>query len=224
MYSNAVARDYSGGPPVSPCPPLFGRRSHAARVCTTHECHDRAAAGHALPPDCRTAPPPPRLDTAWHCSQPVPHPRRVAYKGCPIAIASPPFISTLVLQQSITASSLSSASCLRRPTGLPLPHRLHTAVPLFFPPSVSSTTPPSSDPFGPHLTSLSSPPAAGLIDALPGHRSSAVALERRRAGPFSPPHCCWLSSVRTPPHHLARRNRRRSRLESPPGALHLHRR
>jgi hypothetical protein len=56
----------------------------------------------------------------------------------------------------------------------------------------------------------SPPPAAGLIDTLAGHRSSAAALERRHARPFSLPHHRWPSPVRTRPPHLARRNHCRS--------------
>jgi hypothetical protein len=42
----------------------------------------------------------------------------------------------------------------------------------------------------------------------PGHRSSAIASEHRRAAPFSPPHHRQPSPVRTPPSHLARCNPR----------------
>jgi hypothetical protein len=65
------------------------------------------------------------------------------------------------------------------------------------------------------------PPAAGLVDALPSHQSSAAAMECCRAGPFSPPHHHRPSSVRTPPPHLARHNHRRSPVESLLGVLHL---
>jgi hypothetical protein len=42
----------------------------------------------------------------------------------------------------------------------------------------------------------------------PGHRSSAIASEHRRAAPFSPHHHRQPSPVRTPPAHLARCNPR----------------
>jgi hypothetical protein len=67
----------------------------------------------------------------------------------------------------------------------------------------------------------SPPPATGLVDALPGHWSSATALERHRVGSFPPPHHRQPSLVRTPLPHHARCNRRRSPVDSPLGTLHL---
>jgi hypothetical protein len=84
--------------------------------------------------------------------------RRVVLPAARFPLPAPPLLSPLILprerapEHSVDPSSLSSASCPCRPTGLPLPCRLHTVAPLS-PPSVSSTVPPSSAPFGPRLTS-----------------------------------------------------------------------
>jgi hypothetical protein len=141
-------------------------------------------------------------------------------KGHPIAVA-PPF--SFPSRPPLPACT----RALRHPPPLfPWPHVRagrpnYCRCAIFTPPRHS---PPSPCPLGelcplPSLPlldhaspPLSPPPAAGLIDTLPGHRSSTTALERRP------------SLVRTPPPHLARRNRCRSPVESPLGALHLGRR
>jgi hypothetical protein len=90
-------------------------------------------------------------------------------------------------------------------------------------PSVSSPPPPDhrlpSSSTSPHPPSP--PPTAGLIDALPSHRSSTAALERCHVGPFSSLCHPRSSPVRTLSSHLVRCNRSRSLVESPLGALHL---
>jgi hypothetical protein len=227
MYSNRRRLDCIRGRPVSPNHPLFRHQSHVAHTSATRKCHGRAAAEHVAPPDHRAGPTPSHgspLRGAARSPSPTPH--HVSYKGCPVTAMNPLFLplsSYLMSMRLITLSppsSLSSASFPPRPTGIP---------PLCHcPPSVSSTVPhhwPLLDRASPPP---SPPPAAGLVDALPGHRSSATALERRRAGLFSLPHCHWPSLVRTPLPHFARRNRHRPPpppVESLSGVLHLgHRR
>jgi hypothetical protein len=155
-------------------------------VCLSCECRGRAAAGHTAPRPQRrphAPPPPPRCHVAPLVDRP-PLPAVSPIMGAP----SPP--CPLFSFPSHPPSSLSSASCSCRPTGLPPPRHLRTVAPLS--PLLDRDSPP-----------LSPPPAAGLIDSLPGHRSSATALEHRRIGPFSLPHRRRLSPVRTPPPHLA---------------------
>jgi hypothetical protein len=113
----------SGGPPVNLRPPLFRHRSRATR-----ERRGRAAASHTAPPDRGAGPTSP---TPRRCvAPPVAHP--------PLPVV-PPFLFPQVLprehapEQYIAPSSLSSASCPRRPTGLPSPRRLRAAAPSFHP-------------------------------------------------------------------------------------------
>jgi hypothetical protein len=118
-------------------------------------------------------PPPPRLVAAWCRSWPVPHLHRIAYKGCPIT--SPLFFP---LSSSLAGARSSNPS----------------SPPLFPRPRVSAGqldchrhaifTLPCHCPPAPHLPSLldrvspppSSPPAPGLVDTLPVHRSFAAVL------------------------------------------------
>jgi hypothetical protein len=87
------------------------------------------------------------------------------------------------------------------------------------PPSVSSTMPLSSAPFGSCLTS------PVLFSSCRTRRRPPRPLElRRRDGLFSLPHRRGTSPVRTPLPHLASHNRCQSPVESPLSALHLGRR
>jgi hypothetical protein len=128
----ATARDCSGGPPVSPHPTLFQRRSHAARVCADRERRGRAAAGHAVPPDCHTGPTlPPRLATAWQHPGPSLLPT-TSLSRPPFSFPShpPPQACARALHRPPSFLSLVSTSADR----------------------TAATAPPSSVPFGPRLT------------------------------------------------------------------------
>jgi hypothetical protein len=171
MYSNAAARDYSRGPPVRPSPPLFGHRSLTTGACTAREHRGRAAAGHTAPPDRRAAP---------HASLP----RGAAHGPSPTSVASPikgapsppplffPLSSYLAGARS---SNLSSPPLIPQPrvSADELDCHRHAIFML-----------PCHCPPAPHLPSLldraspppSSPPALGLVDTLPVHRSSAAVL------------------------------------------------
>jgi hypothetical protein len=160
----------------------------------------------------------------WHHSWPIPHPRRVAYKGCPVA-AMPLFSFPFVLPRERTLEQircpllcflgLMSAPANRTVAATPSSRR-HATVP---PPSVSSAMPLSSAPFGSCLTS------PVLSSSCRTRRRPPWPLElHHRDGLFSLPHRRWTSPVRTPPPHLASHNRCRSPVESPLSALHLGRR
>jgi hypothetical protein len=179
-----------------------------------------AAAGHTALPDCRAGPMPPTSR------------RRVAlpetYKACPSS-SRPSFLS---LSSSLTSARLSTLS---PPSSLPQPHvhadrpdcrRRAVFVPLGHSPPLLGElhNALSPIPFGPRLTFVI--PASSSRN----HRCPPQLPELcYRLG--TPPHRAVFSThsrrpslVRTPPPHLARRNNRRSPVESSSGALHLGRR
>jgi hypothetical protein len=143
---------------LSPPSPISAPVVHRPRAPRPGRCRPRRV---ARPPPWPHAPTPRR-----HMAPLVARPPPLTVspiKGAP-SLPHPSFLSPLLLprerapEHSIAPSSLSSASCPPRPHRLPLLDR--------------ASSPPS-----PHQ-------AAGVIDALPSHRSSAAAWNATALGCF----------------------------------------
>jgi hypothetical protein len=164
------------GPSHQRRPPLFWCQSRGW-----------AAANHAAPLDRRVGPTPPRLAAAWHHPWPVPH-------------HFTPLLSPLVLPHERARaprpppSPLSVTLCPRPPD-----RTIAAAAALpFLSPLVSSPVLPSSA-----LLDRASPPPSPPLVVRPRRCPTRPPELCHRVGPFSLPHRCRPSPIRTPLPHLA---------------------